>query len=94
VHGEYKVPEGKLVVIDLDVEDGRLHNVELSGDFFLLPEETVWRMMAALEGVPADAGEDELSGRVRDASRGAQLIGITPEGVAVAVRRAVGEGSR
>ncbi|HEX6508291.1 MAG TPA: biotin--protein ligase [Chloroflexota bacterium] len=89
MHGEYKVPDGKLVVIDLDVDHHRLRHVELSGDFFLLPEDAIWRMMAALEGAPADATEEELSGRVRAAAQGAELVGITPEGVAVAVRRAL-----
>ena len=35
MHGEYKVPGGKLVVVDLDVVDGFLRDVIVSGDFFL-----------------------------------------------------------
>ena len=38
MHAEYKVPGGKLVVVDLDVEAGRLANVRLAGDFFLEPD--------------------------------------------------------
>lgn len=30
VHGEYKVPGGKLVVVDLDVEGGALRNVRVA----------------------------------------------------------------
>lgn len=91
MHGEYKVPGGKLVVVDLDVDAGRLRNVELSGDFFLFPEDALWRMTAALEGAPADMDQADLAGCVSQAAMGAELIGITPEGVAVAVRRAVAE---
>ena len=40
MHGEYKVPDGKLVVIDCDVKEGVLTNVQLSGDFFLEPDES------------------------------------------------------
>ena len=29
-HGEYKVPGGKLVVVDLQVKDGELDSVEIS----------------------------------------------------------------
>ena len=89
MHGEYKVPDGKLVVIDLDIVDGRLRRVELSGDFFLLPEDAIWRLTEAIEGAPVDATEGELTRRVEQAAQGAELIGITPEGVARAVRRAV-----
>ncbi len=35
MHGEYKVPGGKLVVADVEVRDGRLADVRISGDFFL-----------------------------------------------------------
>lgn len=88
MHGEYRVPDGKLVVIDLEIVDGRFHRVELSGDFFLLPEDAIWQLTGAIEGAPADATEDELIHRVQQAAQGVELIGITPEGVAHAVRRA------
>ncbi|HWQ14032.1 MAG TPA: biotin--protein ligase [Roseiflexaceae bacterium] len=94
MHGEYKVPGGKLVVIDLEVVDGRLRDVALSGDFFLEPEEALGWMTAALEGLPAESDEAAIAGRVRAAVAGAELIGLTPEGVALAVRRAVAGGAR
>lgn len=50
VHGEYKVPGGKLVVVDLDVEDGVLRNVRVAGDFFLEPDEAILSINGALEG--------------------------------------------
>ena len=94
MHGEYKVPGGKLVVVDLEVVAGRMRNVRLSGDFFLSPDEALEWMTAALEGVPADAGEAELAALVHAAARDAELLGITPEGVAIAVRRALDGGAR
>ncbi|MFO7168941.1 MAG: biotin--protein ligase [Chloroflexota bacterium] len=94
MHGEYKIPGGKLVVVDLDVVDGHLRNVELSGDFFLAPDEALEWMTAAVEGLPAAADERAIAERVREATAGAELLGITPEGVAAAVRRAVEGGQR
>ncbi|MEN9936570.1 MAG: hypothetical protein RLZZ387_3149 [Chloroflexota bacterium] len=94
MHGEYKVPGGKLVVVDLEVVDGWLRGVELSGDFFLAPEEALGWMTAALEGLPASTSEVEIARLVAEAAAGAELLGITPEGVAQAVRRAVEEGAR
>lgn len=89
MHGEYKVPGGKLVVVDLDISDARLTNVQLSGDFFLVPDDALGWMAAALEGQPATIGEAELAACVHTAAADAELLGITPVGVAIAVRRAV-----
>ncbi|RLV51427.1 biotin--protein ligase, partial [Aeromicrobium phragmitis] len=55
MHGEFKVPNGKLVVADVDVRDGVLTDIRLSGDFFLEPEDALGRMSDALDGLPADA---------------------------------------
>lgn len=94
VHGEYKTPGGKLVVVDLDIEGGTLRHVEVSGDFFLEPAEALDDIVGALEGAPASADEGELARRIAANLReGAELMGFTPEAVAVAVRRAVEDGS-
>ncbi|MBE1609402.1 lipoyl protein ligase domain-containing protein [Actinopolymorpha pittospori] len=94
VHGEYKVPGGKLVVVDLDVEDGMLRDVRVSGDFFLEPDEALERMDAALTGLPASTDARVLAERV-EAGLGpnAVLLGFSPQAVAVAVRRALARAS-
>lgn len=92
-HGEYKVPGGKLIVVDCAIADGRLSNIQISGDFFLAPDEALAWITAALEQAPADLPEQELAERVRVATADAELLGITPEGVAIAVRRAVAGGA-
>ncbi|MCD0502387.1 biotin--protein ligase [Bordetella petrii] len=90
MHGEYKVPGGKLVVVDLDVESGKLANVRLSGDFFLEPPEALDLINAALTGLPADAGEAGLARAVQDAlPQQAELFGFSPQAVAVTVLRAL-----
>ncbi|WP_185092664.1 lipoate--protein ligase family protein [Streptomyces sp. 840.1] len=90
MHGEYKVPGGKLVVVDLDVEGGALRDVRVAGDFFLEPDEAILAIDAALEGTPANAGTADLTARI-DAALPASTVmfGLTSEGVAVAVRRAL-----
>ena len=94
LHGEYKSPGGKLVVVDPNVVDGRLSGVEVSGDFFLEPPDALDDIIAALEGAPADADEPALTDLIRRGLReDAELIGFDPESVAVAVRRAVTDGS-
>lgn len=90
MHAEYKVPGGKLVVVDLQVVDGRLQQVQLSGDFFLEPPEALARMDAALTGLPVDATEERIAQAVAAAlPEGTEMFGLTPEAVAVVVRRAL-----
>jgi hypothetical protein len=90
MHGEYKMPGGKLVVIDLDVRDGRLADVQLSGDFFLEPDSALRTINAALEDLPEHATETDLANAVRDAlSSDVMMYGLSPEAVAVAVHRAL-----
>lgn len=92
MHGEYKIPGGKLVVVDLEQVDGRLRDVRVSGDFFLEPDTALGEINAALEGMPADGGEDDFARAIRERlGPGVHMYGITPEGVAVAVRRALQE---
>lgn len=90
LHGEYKVPGAKLVVVDLSCVDGRLADVRISGDFFLEPDTALDAIDAALCGLPADTSEATLAATVRAAlTEGVEMYGISPEAVAVAVRRAV-----
>lgn len=80
-HGEYKVPGGKLIAADLVVSGEQLCAVELSGDFFLDPEETLERMVAAVEGISAGTPSHELLVRLLAVTEGAKLLGVTPEGM-------------
>ncbi|HMM41318.1 MAG TPA: biotin--protein ligase [Thermomicrobiales bacterium] len=90
MHGEYKTPGGKLVVVDFDVTDGRLTGVMVSGDFFLYPEEALEHIADALDGLPADASEERIAQSVADAlPEGTEMLGFSPEAIAIAVRRAL-----
>jgi lipoate---protein ligase len=90
VHGEYKVPGGKLVVVDLDVVDGVIRDFRLAGDFFLEPDEALTAIDAAVNGLPADLDGRSLAAAVQAAlPEGALLLGFSPESVATAIRRAL-----
>lgn len=92
MHGEFKVPGGKLVVVDFDVEDGRISQFRLSGDFFLEPDEALADIDAALNGLSADSDARALGAAVRAAlPDDAVMLGFSPEAVATAVRRAFNE---
>jgi len=90
MHGEYKMPGGKLIVIDAELRDGRLAEVRLSGDFFLEPDAALRVIDRALIGQPADADEPALAETIRRAlPPDTAMYGISPEAIATAVRRAL-----
>ena len=90
MHGEYKVPGGKLVVVDLEERDGRIADFRLAGDFFLEPDEALEMINAAVNGLPVETDAAGIAAAVREAlPEGAQLHGFTPESVGTAVRRAL-----
>jgi lipoate---protein ligase len=90
MHGEYKVPGGKLVVVDLDVADGEIANFHLAGDFFLEPDEALVAIDAAVNGLPVESDTKAIADAVRGAlPEGAVLLGFTPESVGVAIRRSL-----
>lgn len=90
MHGEHKMPGGKLVVVDFTVIDSRIAGMQVSGDFFLEPPSALDRIDAALEGLSIDTGEAAIAAAIHGALEpGVQLFGISPEAVAVALRRAL-----
>ncbi|HEY5230361.1 MAG TPA: biotin/lipoate A/B protein ligase family protein [Galbitalea sp.] len=90
MHGEFKVPGGKLVVVDLDVVDGVIHNFRLAGDFFLEPDSALDAINQAVNGLPADLDAKRFTDAIQSAlPRDAVLLGFSPEGVATTIRRAL-----
>jgi lipoate-protein ligase A len=91
MRGEYKVPGGKLVAAEVEVDNDLLHKVHISGDFFLEPDEALDRIDQALTGLPEDSSVDRMSAVVQAAiGPDAHMIGFDADAVAIAVRRAVG----
>jgi len=90
MHGEYKVPGGKLVVVDFDVVDDQIRNPRVAGDFFLEPDDALDDLNRALDGLPAASDAKQIAAAVAAGLRpGAVMLGFSPEGIAVAVRRAL-----
>lgn len=90
MHGEYKVPGGKLVVVDFEVMDGRIEGFSLSGDFFLEPDDALECINASVEGLNPNGTIEEFSDAIHKALPSeVHLLGFTPESVGVAIRRAI-----
>ncbi|MCU1513457.1 MAG: lipoate--protein ligase [Microbacteriaceae bacterium] len=90
MHGEYKVPGGKLVVVDLDITNGTIENFRLAGDFFLEPDSALASIDAAVNGLPETSDAATIAAAIHAAlPADATLLGFTPESVAVAIRRSL-----
>ena len=88
--GEFKTPGGKLIAVDFDVVDDELRNVVVTGDFFLYPEEALPILSGALEHSPITLSEAGYAERLQTAlDSSAELVGSSPEALAVAVVRAL-----
>ncbi len=93
VRGEYKVPGGKLVAVDVETDEAgeRLAQVAVSGDFFLEPDTALEDIDAALVGMPATASVAQLARAVEGVlDDSVTMVGFSAEAVAIAVRRALG----
>lgn len=94
MHGEFKVPGGKLVVVDLEVKEGKLADFRLAGDFFLEPDSALEAINSAVNGLPADSDLDRITSAVKSAlPEDALLLGFGPDSVAIAIRRALSKAS-
>lgn len=95
MRGEYKVRNGKLVAVDVDVADGVITQAHVSGDFFLEPDSALELLNHAIVGLPANAKAADISAAVlRALPNDAHMIGFDPQSVGIAVRRAVGQATR
>ncbi|HSV98427.1 MAG TPA: lipoate protein ligase C-terminal domain-containing protein [Spirochaetota bacterium] len=77
-----KAPGEKLLRVSIDMADGLVQGVRLTGDFFVHPEEAVLRIEEALRGVRPEL--NTVRDRLREAvdSGGIQLIGLSIESIA------------
>lgn len=90
MQGAFKVPGGKLVVVSVDVIDGKLANAQVSGDFFLEPDQVLWQINSALNGINAGLNTEQIASHISGSiDKDAVLIGVSAEAIAVATRRAI-----
>ena len=52
----YKVPDGKLLRLSLELKAKKISAVQLRGDFFMHPEEGIEKIEQALLGLAVDKG--------------------------------------
>ena len=75
---DYKAPGGKMLRVRIREKEGRIESAKISGDFFLIPEESLSKLEKMLEDARLD--ERELGLLVDRFFRGtrAQGLGVSP----------------
>ncbi len=84
-----KVPNGKMVCVEVEADKGITTKVKVTGDFFLHPEDSIDAVESSLTGIPLGTKEKELASRIKNALEDASLIGATCDDIARIFRRAV-----
>jgi Bacterial lipoate protein ligase C-terminus len=76
---DYKAPGGKMLRIRLTEKNGRIESAKISGDFFLIPEDSLPKLEKMLEDVRLD--QNELKLLVDRFFRGtnAKGLGVSPD---------------
>lgn len=97
-HFELKVPGGKLLVVDLDIDaHGTIIAAKVSGDFFLEPEEAYEALAPALVGTTTATSTEEIQSLLDAAlariDSPVALHGFDTYHLAVTVKRALSGGT-
>jgi lipoate-protein ligase A len=85
-----KVKEGKVIKVEVDC-DKLIRNVRITGDFFLHPEDVLEEIEKSMVGLERNADEETIISNILKviADRDVQMIGISPESIALLIREAL-----
>ncbi len=86
----YKVPHGKLITAKVTYETS-MARVEITGDFFVHPEDGLSAIESSIEGIAANANEHDIAVAVQSAidANNIQTIGIDAVSIAKVVKMAI-----
>lgn len=88
MHGmaRFKVPNGKLLVVRIDFSD-KMDSVQITGDFFMHPEEGITDIENALAGRGLNDTKESIASVVAKVvlAKKIEMIGVTPEAIGEAV---------
>lgn len=90
VYSSQKVKEGKIVKVEAQF-DNVITKLKISGDFFLHPEEVLDEIEKSMLDLERDVSFDTLAFKIRNIIKNydAQMIGISPESLALVIREAL-----
>jgi len=95
MHGEAaeKIVGGKLVRIKVDFNDS-ITNIQISGDFFIDPEECFYEIESSLKNISVNFQSDEIVEKINEIAKkhSAEFVGISSEAIAKTLKEAIENG--
>ncbi len=87
-----KIPSGKLVRIKIDF-DKTINKIQITGDFFLHPEDTIEKLEKSLKGIDVSAAPQLFEQKLSETllKNNAELIGVTAADLARIIHQAVNQ---
>ena len=73
----YKIPDGKMLKINVELEDNVIRSIKLTGDFFIFPNEAVEDIENYLINMNINDISDKLSKFIENNT--IEVIGFSPE---------------
>ncbi len=89
-HASRKVKEGKLVKVEVEYDEV-IRKIKITGDFFLHPEDILEKIEKNILGLKKDADMETIASKIQRivSAHGAQMIGISPESLAMVIKEAL-----
>jgi lipoate---protein ligase len=82
-HLDHKVPGGKLLRIDADIEQGIIRDIKITGDFFMHPEDTLGSVEEIIIGKSLDG--TVLKKALAKSLEGVTMVGLTTDDIVIAL---------
>lgn len=85
-----KVKEGKVVKVEVDCDE-IIKDIKITGDFFIHPEDILDEIEKSIIGLEISASIETITSNIKSriADRDIQMIGISPESIALLIREAL-----
>lgn len=81
-----KIPDGKMVKVNAEIDDEKILDTEIRGDFFLEPPEKLSELEEKLSGIDVNTSREKIVEKLETVD--ADLIGFSRRDVAEAFREA------
>ncbi len=85
-----KVREGKVVKVEIECNE-LIRNIRITGDFFIHPEDILDEIERSIIGLERSATIETVTSNIKSRieERDVQMIGISPESIALLIREAL-----
>lgn len=86
-----KVSGGKLVRLKVEVSNNTITHAEISGDFFIYPEDTIIELEETLTDLNGPINYTQLKQQLEEKTEHAQLVGFSVDTIIQLLKEALGD---